>query len=79
MAEVVDMKFGFAFQHRSFSYRRRRWRMGSMHPSSLLLLSFTCDAPFIAHLKIEQMRRRLPRTKRRVALLYGNNSIELIS
>jgi len=27
MAEVVDMKFEFAFQHRSFSYRRRRWRM----------------------------------------------------
>ena len=39
-----------------------------MSPAEVLLLCFCCDAPFIFLFSIEQLRRSLPRAKRRVAL-----------
>ncbi len=46
-----------------------------MNQTRLLLLSIRCDAPFRLLFAIQQLRRSLPRAKRRVALLYCNNSI----
>src|SRR5436190_6606309 len=40
-----------------------------MNQTEGILLSFCCDAPFKFLLSIEQLRRSLPRAKRRVALL----------
>src|SRR4030095_1478836 len=46
-------------------------------PAFGILLFVPCDAPFNVLFSIKQLRRSLPRAKRRIALLYFNNSIQL--
>jgi len=49
-----------------------------MRSAIVLLLGFCCDAPVIFLFFIEQLRRSLPRAKRRVAHLCCNNSTQLL-
>jgi hypothetical protein len=49
----------------------------SMYLAAVLLLSFCCDAPFNLLFAIKQLRRSLPRAKRRVTHLYCRITIQL--